>query len=170
MTADPGVEYMPAPSLKRLQAQLDALESPVAANDAAERAPPARRGRDLPWRFLAAASVVSIAATIGLVVLDNRPTAPPSLYHTVTTPAALVPDAVIRAVFMPSLTLVELQKLLDEAQLRIVAGPTEAGVYSLAANTARPVSVSLEMLRRHDTVRFAESTQPSAAGTTDIPR
>jgi hypothetical protein len=57
--------------------------------------------------------------------------------------------------------LVELQAVLDEAGLRIVSGPTEAGVYSLAANSGRPVSASLASLRGHAKVRFAESIQPS---------
>jgi hypothetical protein len=68
---------------------------------------------------------------------------------------------VIRAVFLPTITLVELQAILDEAQLRIISGPTEAGVYSLAANSRRPVSTSLALLRGHPKVRFAESTRPS---------
>ncbi len=54
-------------------------------------------------------------------------------YYTVTTPIPRAPNEVIRAVFSPHITLVELQAILDEAQLRIVSGPTEAGVYSLAA-------------------------------------
>jgi hypothetical protein len=72
----------------------------------------------------------------------------------------------LRAVFSPAITLVELQALLDEAQLRIISGPTEAGVYSLAATSNRPVTVSLSLLRRHASVRFAESTRvdPRAAG------
>ena len=86
----------------------------------------------------------------------------PPTYHTVTTSESRAPDEVIRAVFSPSITLVELQTILDEAQLRIISGPTEAGVYSLAANSRRPVSSSLALLRRHAAVRFAESTEPSA--------
>ncbi|HEX9404189.1 MAG TPA: hypothetical protein VF917_07145, partial [Steroidobacteraceae bacterium] len=74
---------------------------------------------------------------------------------------------VIRAVFSPTITLVELQAVLDEAQLRIVSGPTEAGVYSLAANSGRPVSASLASLRRDEKVRFAEITQ-SSSGPGDI--
>jgi hypothetical protein len=54
---------------------------------------------------------------------------------------------------------VELQSILDDAQLRIISGPTEAGVYSLAATSERPVTVSLSQLRRHASVRFAESTR-----------
>jgi hypothetical protein len=82
-------------------------------------------------------------------------------YYTVTTPTAHAPGEVIRAVFSPTITLVELQGILDEAQLRIISGPTEAGVYSLAANSHRPVSTSLALLRAHPKVRFAESIQPS---------
>ena len=55
-------------------------------------------------------------------------------YRTVTTSAPRPRGEVIRAVFSPTITLVELQTILDEAQLRIVSGPTEAGVYSLASN------------------------------------
>jgi len=64
-----------------------------------------------------------------------------------------------RAVFSPTLTLVELQRILDESQLRIISGPSEAGVYSLAANSRRTVGSSLALLRAHAEVRFAESTQ-----------
>jgi hypothetical protein len=77
-------------------------------------------------------------------------------YKTVTVSVPRAPNEVIRAVFSPTLTLSELQQILDEAQLRIVSGPTEAGVYSLAASSSRPVNASLLLLRGHATVRFAE--------------
>jgi hypothetical protein len=66
-------------------------------------------------------------------------------------------------VFSPNITLVELQSLLDEAQLRIISGPSEAGVYSLAAKSNLPVSKSLALLRQHAAVRFAEGTNAAAA-------
>ena len=66
----------------------------------------------------------------------------------------------VRAVFSPSITLVELQSILDEAQLKIVSGPTEAGVYSLASKSTLPPRSSLALLRRHPVVRFAEGTLP----------
>jgi hypothetical protein len=117
----------------------------------------------MPWQSLMAASVVITAVALGVFTMDRwRAPASPRSYHTVTTPSPRVPDEVIRAVFQPSITLVELQRILDESQLRIVAGPTEAGVYSLAANSHRPVVDSLDMLRKHAAVRFAESTQPAA--------
>jgi hypothetical protein len=81
-------------------------------------------------------------------------------YRTVTNSVARPQGEVIRAVFAPTITLVELQTVLDEAQLRIVSGPTEAGVYSLASNSTLTVRASLALLRQHATVRFAEGTVP----------
>jgi anti-sigma factor RsiW len=160
MTADPGVEYMPGPSLKRLAARLDAMsgESPMAGTSIA--------AGHVRWRERRWSAIAASAATVGLALglaMGGRhwPAAAPLTYHTVTTPAPRVPTEVIRAVFARTITLVELQALLDESQLRIVAGPTEAGVYSLAANSARPVTASLEALRKHSTVLFAESVVPS---------
>jgi anti-sigma factor RsiW len=169
MTAGPGVEYMPAPSLKRLHTRLDALDTPDNSPSDAERpvvAQPMRpMRRVMSWNSLMAASVVIIALSLGLFAVDRRLSAPavPQTYHTVTSSAPRAPDEVIRAVFAPTITLVELQAILDESQLRIVAGPTEAGVYSLAANSDRAVATSLELLRKHATVRFAESTRLAAA-------
>jgi hypothetical protein len=167
MTAETAVEYMPAASLKRLQARLDGIEAAADADNVAADLPavdePARR--PMPWQGLMAASVAVMAVALSLLAADRwlqfRVHAAQPNYYTVTSPAARAPDEVIRAVFVPTITLVELQAILYEAQLRIISGPTEAGVYSLAANSRRPVSSSLAILRAHAKVRFAESTQPS---------
>jgi len=180
MNVETPIEYMPAASLKRLQARLDGISptdaaTVIAAGKAAESGHPdandARAAVGLPsrrpaaWLGLMAASVAVMAVALSLLATDRwmrfraRSSAPD--YYTVTTPTPHAPEVVIRAVFAPTITLVELQSLLDEAQLRIVSGPTEAGVYSLAANSRRPVDSSLAMLRAHAEVRFAESTQLS---------
>jgi anti-sigma factor RsiW len=171
MAAEPAVEYMPAASLKRLQARLDGVAGAAPAN--AEAPVPAARKpprRPLAWQGLIAASVAVMAVALSLLAADrwmrSRAAAPD--YYTVTSPTAHAPGEVVRAVFSPTITLVELQGILDEAQLRIISGPTEAGVYSLAANSPRPVSSSLALLRAHPKVRFAESIQPSV-GPGDTP-
>jgi anti-sigma factor RsiW len=174
MSAASSLEFIPA-SFSRLQARLDALppeEAPAA--EAAARQSASRHGvpgrrRRMPWPRLAAASIAVLALGSLALVSANRwgwIRALPSEYRTVTTTAPRAPNEVIRAVFSPAITLVELQAVLDEAQLRIISGPTEAGVYSLAATSNRPVAVSLSLLRRHASVRFAESTRvdPRAAG------
>jgi hypothetical protein len=170
MTAETAVEHMPAVSLNRLQARLDGLgvaksereeEEEGGAADAAWAPQPRRRS--MPWQGLMAASVAVMAVALSLLAADRwvqyraRAAAPPA-YYTVTTAVPRAPDEAIRAVFSPTITLSELQSILDEAQLRIVSGPTEAGVYSLAAKSRQPVSSSLALLRSHAQVRFAEST------------
>jgi len=163
LTVETAVEYMPAASLKRLQARLDGAVAAVSAPapDVAAAGKPGRRS--MPWQGLMAASVALMALALSFLAADRwiayraRESAP---YVTVTTETPRASHEVIRAVFVPTITLVELQAILDSAQLRIVSGPTEAGVYSLAANSRRPVSSSLASLREHAMVRFAESTQP----------
>jgi len=163
MAVDAAVEYIPAASLKRLQARLDALDAEASPRDAP--ALEQRRSRSMPWQGWLAASIAALAVALSLLAVDrrmqihNRMSSPN--YYTVTSPQARPPAEVIRAVFSPTLTLVELQAILGEAQLKIVSGPTEAGVYSLAANSSRPVSLSLSLLRQHTAVRFAEITQPN---------
>jgi hypothetical protein len=171
VSVEPAVEYMPAASLKRLQARLDAVDGAAPAA-AAPQAPAAKipGRRSMPWQGLMAASVAVMAVALTLLAADRwtQSRARASNYFTVTTAAPRARGEVIRAVFSPSITLNELQAILDAAQLRIVAGPTEAGVYSLAANSKRPVSSSLASLRGNSSVRFAESTQPST-GPGDAP-
>jgi Putative zinc-finger len=165
ITADPGIEYMPTASLKRLQARLDGLD---AAPDAA-RARGADRSaqRSMRWGGSMAASIAVMALAIGILAAGlwtrHQGHSRPLDYFTVTNPAAHPPQEVIRAVFAPATTLVELQSILDEAQLRIISGPSEAGVYSLAANSSLSVSASLGLLRTHAAVRFAEASGPAAA-------
>ena len=186
MSAESSLEYIPA-SFSRLQARLDALSAESSAAPGPSVRPSAdrhgilrtRRGVAWPrgavaWPRVAAAAAIAVLV-LGLLSLGSADRwtqlrALPSNYHTVTTSAPRAPDEVIRAVFSPGITLAELQAILDEAQLRIISGPSEAGVYSLAANSNRPVAASLSLLRQHASVRFAESTtarawlDPGAAG------
>ncbi len=156
----PTVEYMPAASLKRLQERLDCLQNVAPAADAA---PLVKNRSGWPKRGLMAASIALMAITLSLLLADRwvqfRAQQAAPNYRTVTNSPPRARDEVIRAVFAPTLTLVELQAILAEAELRIVSGPTEAGVYSLAAKSSRPVRSSLALLRQHPTVRFAEQTR-----------
>jgi hypothetical protein len=170
MTADTAVEYMPAASLKRLLTRLDGVAAPAATDAAADETADAgpktmRRRHSIPWMGLIAASIAVMAVAVSLLTADrwlySRPSGSQPNYYTVTTALPRAPGEVIRAVFSPTITLDELQGILDEAQLRIVSGPTEAGVYSLAAKSNRPVSSSLALLRGHAKVRFAEGTAES---------
>ena len=159
IAAQPALDYMPVASLKRLQARLDELQSGSAPAAVPLNEPAANRA---PWRGWMAASIAAMALVVALLAADRWAQlevrrAQPN-YSTVTRTEPRPQGEVIRAVFSPNITLVELQTLLDEAQLRIVSGPTEAGVYSLASNSTLTVRASLALLRQHPTVRFAEAT------------
>jgi anti-sigma factor RsiW len=160
LSVDPAVEYMPAASLNRLRDMIDGKSDGKSVDhgqQAGIEAKP-RRGRRLRrWQWLTAASFAAVAVTVGISVASYRLGKPE--FYTVTNNAPHPRGEVVRAVFSPTLTLVELQSLLDEAQLRIISGPSEAGVYSLAASSNLPVSTSLALLRRHASVRFAEGTE-----------
>jgi len=163
------IEYLPAPSLKKLLSRIDGIEAAPSSAPLprALRSGDRRRSwsRSWSWQGLTAASVAVTAIAVSVLAVDHflqhRNSLAPD-FRTVTSNAPRPRDEVVRAVFAANITLVDLQALLDEAQLRIVAGPTEAGVYSLAATGTRPVSVSLALLRGHSSVRFAESTQHDA--------
>ena len=158
--AQPALDYMPVASLKRLQARLDAQGESAAAP--APALPQEQATNRMPWRGWMAASVAALAVAVALFAADHwalEARLQPK-YRTVTSSVPRPQGEVIRAVFSPTITLVELQTILDEAQLRIVSGPTEAGVYSLAANSTLTVHASLALLRQHSTVRFAEGTVP----------
>jgi anti-sigma factor RsiW len=161
--AQPALDYVPVASLRRLQARLDVAQAEPASE---QKAVPDSTRREMPWLGWMAASIGALAVAIGLLAADRwvqlagRASQPN--YRTVTSSRPRPPGEVIRAVFSPEITLVELQKILDEAQLKIVSGPTEAGVYSLASNSSLTVRASLTMLREHVTVRFAEATLPES--------
>jgi hypothetical protein len=166
--AQPALDYMPMASLKRLQARLDVAQAQAAPLAVAQLEP----GRSEPWRGWMAASIAVMAVAVGLLAADRWvqfEAARQPNYRTVTTSISRPQGEVIRAVFAPSITLVELQTILDEAQLMIVSGPSEAGVYSLASNSTLTVRSSLALLRRHSTVRFAEGTLPEPESPGDSP-
>jgi anti-sigma factor RsiW len=160
MAADTGVEKLPTPGLLRLRGRMDASEACGPLAESAKHAVP----RALqPWRrprVRAAAAAAAVAAlAIGATLLweGSARQADRGDYYTVTSAGPQLPEVVIRAVFAPQITLSELQAFLDDAHLKIVAGPTEAGVYSLAMTSSHPVEWSLARLRAHEAVRFAEA-------------
>lgn len=152
------VESMPHGSLQKLRARIDAEPAP-----ARREAPPATRPPRLTGALAAAVVLQAVLLGIMSIALFRPPgAAGPAEYRTVSSAqrqAAGAPG--VRAVFSPSMTLGELQALLERSRLRIVDGPSPDGVYTLA-----PVSAdddpgqALLTLRAHPAVRFAEPVGP----------
>ena len=167
MSVEAGVEHMPMAGLNRLRRRIDSLDAagpaPGAPNVAARSEAPAGSSSRQRRGAIAASLAMTMIGVFGaLAWSQHERRIAPANYYTVTTPAPQAANAAIRAVFAPTVTLSELQALLDDAHLRIVSGPTEAGVYSLAVSGSPSVDWSLQRLRGHDVVRFAESVAPGS--------
>jgi Putative zinc-finger len=157
MRTRPLVENMPHGSLQKLWSRIDAHPAPARA------APPeARRQRLVAW--LAAAVVLQTLLTGVLTTyLLRNPVGGGSdaPYRTVSSSIAAPGAPSIRAVFSPAMTLGEFQALLERSRLRIVNGPTQDGVYSLATGAAGDdPKQALLALRAHPAVKFAELVGP----------
>lgn len=155
IVTDTAIEQMPMAGLNKLRQRIEKTEIAAPTDAAPERTHPATRRR--PRAAAIAASVAAVAVAVSIPAALHWQAHRAAAYYTVTAAAAPQGGAVIRAVFAPTLTLSELQSVLDDAHLKIVSGPTEAGVYSLAMSGPQSIDWSLRTLRGHDTVRFAES-------------
>lgn len=159
MQCDESVVYAPHASLRKLMARID--QDDTAPTEVPDKvAPVSHRGRT---RWLAAAVVVQTVGLIGLAgtlswKLNEAREAP--RYSTLSsTPTVLPQGPAARVVFSPSLPLADLEALLRSHEAQIVAGPSEAGVYTLmfpAARNPTDVSAAIKQLRSHPQVRFAE--------------
>jgi hypothetical protein len=142
----------------RIEAHGDTADEPVAQTDIPVPSPPARRrAAGMPQWLVAAVVVEAIGlVTLGWITLNNDPRGAAD-YQTLSSPAPYVESGQIRAVFSPDLSLHDLQMLLASSELTIVAGPTEAGVYTLAPTKKKAdIDAELADLRRNASVRFAE--------------
>ena len=162
MSLDAGVERMPTAGLNRLRLRIESLDdagpAPAATDEAARsEAPAASSLRQRRSAIAASIAMTAVGALAALLWNQHERRIAPANYYTVTTTAPQPATTAIRAVFAPTVTLSELQELLDDAHLKIVSGPTEAGVYSLAMSGSPSADWSLQRLRGHEVVRFAES-------------
>lgn len=157
ISADTGIEILPSASLGRLRQRLDA-QAPIAA---------AAEVKGTRLRLLAAASIAGLAVALGALMWRTTPQPDAGKsndrYRTVSSESPRPAQESIRAVFAAETTMARLQNLLDASQLKIVAGPSEAGVYSLALTGNQQVTSALRQLRQRPEVRFAESTVPAPA-------
>lgn len=126
------------------------------AYDAAPPLPRGRGNRAMKW-LVAAVIVQGIGlAALGAMTWSQSLSVAPD-YRTLSAQETPLSGGQIRAVFSPDLKLAELQSLLSSSKLRIVGGPTEAGVYTLTLqNEDASVDNALARLRGSELVRFAE--------------
>jgi anti-sigma factor RsiW len=154
---DKRIDCVPGVAFERLWDRISAEEAPQARR---ARLKQVRTRSVMKW--LAAAVVVeAIGITALTMALSTRNSVEQAAaeYRTVTSSASTEARGTIRAVFAPTLPMSELQRILDQSGLQIVAGPTESGVYTLATTASAGSSGSdsaLAGLRANPAVRFAE--------------
>lgn len=158
MRGDEDVIAAPNASWQRLLVQID-------EQAAAEAAGPRRIKR--PWLMAAIwIQLVAIGALTG--ALFNSARSPQPEYTTLSSPQASDRRAAVRVVFSPSAELNDINQLLRSVECDIIAGPSEAGVYTLATEHGKDVHGIIVKLRQHSGVLFAEPSQ-TLAGTSPGP-
>lgn len=147
----------PQAALAKLQPRLDASGRPLRRVWAWARAILQGRAPAPGWLGYALAAQACLIVALAWVL--ERPGAESS-YHTLSqaAPAANAQPSIV-VVFDPELPEKELRRILRSTDTRIVAGPTDAGAYLLAAQ-GRDVSAALGALRARKGVRFAERLGP----------
>jgi len=160
------VVIAPQTSLQKLIQQIDGRveETPeLPSTEAVELETPAVAvPRALPrWLPIAAAvQTVAIGALLGTVWWQSRATLEAPRFTTLTTARAVAHGPVIRVVFAPEVSIDGINTVLRSIPAEIVAGPSEAGVFTLALpgqdQAADRVHQALIRLRSDPQVIFAE--------------
>lgn len=108
-----------------------------------------------PWLVAALwLQLVAIAALAG--ALFRSAVLPEPEYATLTSAQSTDRRAAVRVVFAPSAQLENINRILRDVECDIIAGPSEAGVYTLGTNADMDVSMIIATLREHSEVLFAE--------------
>lgn len=167
------LDHAPQASFEKLWSRMQELERdvPRAGVDAApaegavpvEIVKPTQRPRVNfdRWRLAAALVLAFSAGTLSTNYLRPGPVTLAPLYRTATTPepTPVTGEPRVRVVFDGATTVDELARIVRTAGLTVVAGPGDAGVYTLSvASTAGAGSMDQAVARLRDDprVRFAE--------------
>jgi Putative zinc-finger len=178
------VVLAPQTSLQKLMQRIDAAEATNDELDAAHSVPQAaalpRRWRPDRAGWLAVAAGVqgvAIAALLSALWWQSNEVLNAPRYKTETSIQPVPQGAVIRVVFAERATLDDVKQMLRSIDAQIIAGPSEAGVYTLGltarhdAGVAAPgsrddatgdgtsarVDAALARLRANDKVVFSEA-------------
>ncbi len=139
----------PNASWQKLLAQLDQQPPSGVAK-------PSRIKR--PWLIAALwLQLVAIAALTG--ALFRSVIVPEPEYATLATAQPSDRRPAVRVVFAPNAQLENINQILRSVECDIVAGPSEAGVYTLATQDGNDVRQIITTLREHSEVLFAEPGQ-----------
>jgi hypothetical protein len=178
--SEEAVVLAPQTSLQKLMQRIDtvadmdddeqeAAPAAVTGPIAIARREPARWSRWLP--IAAAVQGIAIAGLLAALWTQSqsRDDLTAARYSMLTTPTATVTHGpVIRVVFAGDIALDDMNRVLRAIDAQVIAGPSEAGVYTLglavgAADKSGGVEKAIAQLRADDHVMFAERAVASEA-------
>jgi hypothetical protein len=164
--SEEAIVLAPQTSLQKLMQRIDSVAdmddehevAPAAAEPVVARREPAR-SRWLP--IAAAVQGIAIAGLLAALWSQSRDELAAGRYSVLTTPtAAVARGPVIRVVFGGNVALDEMNRVLRSIDAQIIAGPSEAGVYTLGlasgAADKSGVEKAIAQLRADGRVMFAE--------------
>ena len=145
---------IPKPDMRNINARIDKL---------IDRQNWARRSISWISEFIASPwRVAYVAQSMLLVVLAAAllvPATRDAEYTMLTQASDLADGYYVRVVFSPDLTHANLKELLDDLELRVVAGPSDRGVYTLATENSIVITerdAALASLLENRSVLFAQ--------------
>lgn len=151
----------PQASLQKMMARIDADEADELAFD--DDAATEQEHAPKPRRWLAVAAALQTIVIVFLLALVGRETADDLTAPKFTTASSAATQTargpILRVVFKPETPASQMQTLLHSVDAQVVAGPTEAGVYTLQLGRKQDgvaVSRALEQVRADGSVVFAE--------------
>lgn len=171
--SEEAIVLAPQTSLHKLMQRIDSVAdvddehevAPAAAEPVGARREPAR----LRWLPIAAAvQGIAIAGLLAALWSQSRDELAAGRYSVLTTPTAAVAGGpVIRVVFGGNVALEDMNRVLRSIDAQIIAGPSEAGVYTLGlasgAADKSGVEKAIAQLRADGRVMFAEPAVASEA-------
>lgn len=171
--SEEAIVLAPQTSLQKLMQRIDSVAdmddehevAPAAAEPVVARREPAR----LRWLPIAAAvQGIAIAGLLAALWSQSRDELAAGRYSVLTTPTAAVAGGpVIRVVFGGNVALDDMNRVLRSIDAQIIAGPSEAGVYTLGlasgAADKSGVEKAIAQLRADGRVMFAEPAVASEA-------
>ena len=171
--SEEAIVLAPQTSLNKLMQRIDSAAdmddehelAPAAAESIVARREPAH----LRWLPIAAAvQGIAIAGLLGALWLQSRDELTAGRYSVLTTPTAAVAGGpVIRVVFGGNVALDDMNRVLRSIDAQIIAGPSEAGVYTLGLTSGAAdksgVEKAIAQLRADGRVMFAEPAVASEA-------
>jgi hypothetical protein len=170
--SEEAIVLAPQTSLHKLMQRIDTVadvEDEIESSPAVAAEPMVARRASSRWLSIAAAiQGVAIAGLLAALWLQSHEELTAGRYSVLTTPTATVAAGpVIRVVFAGNVALDDMNRVLRSIDAQIIAGPSEAGVYTLGlasrAADASDVEKAIAQLRADGRVMFAEPAVASEA-------